>query len=148
MSNIKLNTKGLQALKKQLKDVEIKVGLPKGTPRNDEGVSLIEIGATNEFGSPAKGIPERSFIRIPLDNAKEKYFKIATKQGIDILNGKQTIDGAIEKIGIWGQTVIKKSFTNNNWEANSQTTIDIKGSSRPLIDSGQLRQSITWEVIK
>lgn len=148
MSSIKLSTKGLDALKKQMQNVEIKVGLPKGTPQNDEGKSLIEIGAQNEFGSPAKGIPERSFIRIPLDDAKEKYFKVAQQQGIDILNGKISVDGAIEKIGVWGQTIIKKSFTNNNWKANSKMTVDKKGSSKPLIDTGQLRQSITWEIVK
>jgi len=139
---------GLRKLQKQLKDAKVKVGLPKGTPANDEGESLIEIGATQEFGSPSKNVPERSFVRIPLDNAKADYFKFLKRQGINILNGKTTTDDAIEKLGVWGQTVIKKSFTNNNWEANSETTIALKGSSRPLIDRGQLRQAITWEVIK
>jgi len=158
----KLDMSGLRELHKQLKDVKIKVGLPKGTPANKDGVSLIEIGAVQEFGSPAKNIPERSFIRIPLDNAKADYFKFIKKQGINILNGKQSTADATEKLGVWGQTVIKKSFTNNNWAPNSEVTINGgwinsggkavyvkgKGSSRPLIDSGQLRQAITWEVVK
>lgn len=144
----KVDMSGLKTLKKQLKDVKVKVGLPKGTPANKDGVSLIEIGAIQEFGSPSKNIPERSFIRVPLDNAKADYFKFVKNQGINILNGKTTTDDAIEKLGVWGQTVIKKSFTNNDWEANSATTIALKGSSRPLIDSGQLRGSVTWEVAK
>ena len=151
MSNlqVKFDDKALKQLKAKLKSVQIVVGLPKGTRSHDEsGESLIEIGATHEFGSRTKGIPERSFIRSTINESVEEYKKVSQTQAVHFLEGKQSLDATVEKIGIWGQSKIKKKFRNNNWAPNSRTTIALKGSSRPLIDTGQLLQSITWEVKK
>ena len=143
---MKVDTSGLRLLKKKLKKAKVKVGLPKGSDNYKDGTSVIEVGAIHEFGSPSKKIPERSFIRSTINEQKETYSKIAQSQGILIINGKQSLSKALEHIGIWGQREIQKKFTNNDWAKNSLLTIKSKGSSKPLIDTGHLRQSITWSV--
>lgn len=147
-SQVKIDTKRLEELKKKLKSVQIKVGLPKGTPNHDNGESIVEIGTVHEFGSPSRHIPERSFIRSTLNEQKANYFKLAQSQGVKLLEGKQSFNNAVETIGIWGQAQIIKKFRNNDWAENAPLTVALKGSSTPLIDTGQLRQSITWEVVK
>ena len=47
-----------------------------------------------------------------------------------------------------GQNIARDWFTNpaNNWAANSEDTVKKKGSDRPLIDTSELRKSITYVV--
>ena len=64
------------------------------------------------------------------------------------LEGKQSMDTTIQRVGIKAQIEILKKFRDNDWAPNAPYTVAKKGSSTPLIDSGQLRQSISWEVKK
>ena len=62
-------------------------------------------------------------------------------------------DGAMagmERAGTQGENAVKGWFTNpkNSWAENAESTIKQKGSSKPLIDTGQLRKSITHVVKK
>ena len=62
-------------------------------------------------------------------------------------------DGAMagmERAGTQGENAVKGWFTNpkNNWAENAESTKKRKGSSKPLIDTGQLRKSITHVVKK
>ena len=41
---------------------------------------------------------------------------------------------------------MQDNLTNGNWKPNAPLTIELKGSSHPLIDTGQMRQSITYVV--
>ena len=43
---------------------------------------------------------------------------------------------------------MKNTFTTGSFTPNKPATIKRKGSSRPLIDTGHLRQSITSKVVK
>lgn len=125
----------------ELKKLEVVVGLPKG---KSDG-SVIQYGAVHEFGAPERNIPRRSFLRVPTINAENQIMKFVENQS------KHLEDGVIAtlfmgKIGAFVQGIVLKSFRNNDWKANSEKTIKRKGSSAPLIDKGQLIQSITWDV--
>ncbi|MEA3330610.1 MAG: hypothetical protein U9Q29_02830 [Campylobacterota bacterium] len=134
-------------LKKAITSGKVKVGLPKGKAETYEsGETTIEVGATHEFGEG--NIPERSFIRVPVQHNKEKYIALAAKQAKLIFNGKQTVEDALGILGLFMSDKMKASFGNNDWSPNSQQTIASKGSSSPLIDTGQLRQSITWQIVQ
>ena len=66
----------------------------------------------------------------------------------DALDGKNISPG-LEKVGMEGQNIARDWFTNpsNNWAPNAKSTIDKKGSDRPLIgETGHLRGSITYVV--
>lgn len=98
-------------------------------------------------------IPARSWLYAPIkdgDFRKTIYDYIG-----DIELFKETIDGNELKrlaniIGEVGLLQIQKAFENGGingeWPANSQITIDQKGSSAPLIDTGELRRHVTFEV--
>lgn len=49
---------------------------------------------------------------------------------------------ALTKAAAVTVSVTKRRFTDNDWAANAASTIRRKGSSRPGIDTGRLRQSI------
>ena len=141
------NSDFVKNIKKQLKSAQVKVGLPKGKGGSyEDGSSVIEVGSWHEFGTDK--IPERSFIRVPVQQNMQKYKSLAQKEVKKIYEGKQTVDGALGILGLFMSDRMKASFTDNDWAENSPFTVALKGSSTPLIDTGQLRQSITWQVAK
>ena len=54
----------------------------------------------------------------------------------------------LRRAGILGANAAKRWFTDpqNGWAANAPATAARKGSERPLIDTAQMRRSITYLV--
>jgi hypothetical protein len=46
-----------------------------------------------------------------------------------------------------GASRVKVKILDGDFEPNAPSTIAKKGSSHPLIDTGQEKNSVTWEVI-
>tara|TARA_Y100000004_G_scaffold70614_1_gene79425 strand:+ start:1379 stop:1816 length:438 start_codon:yes stop_codon:yes gene_type:complete len=66
-------------------------------------------------------------------------------------NGIKNPKVALKRIGIKILNEVNKNFQRGGndgvaWEANAPATIARKGSSRPLIDTGNLRGSFTFQV--
>lgn len=118
----------------------VKVGLPRGSNAYPDGTSVIAVGLVHEFGSPQKGIPERSYMRSTLNeknrDIKELFKKISKK----IIRGELTKEEALELVGLQLQTDIREKITDID-------TPELKSrDGNPLVDSGHLRQSITYVV--
>lgn len=98
-------------------------------------------------GDPLFKIPPRPFLEPAIDANKEN---IATQQGkvlkSALENKREQARAELVKLGLYGQRVVKDWFTNseNNWPPNAPSTIARKGSDRPMIDTGQLRNAITY----
>ena len=150
---------------KEFKESVIKVGLPEkvgGAIHEGSDLTVAQIGAVHEYGSPENNIPKRSFIREPLINEEKKITNFIKSRFSAVGSNSMSAKKALEQIGNMGASISKGSFTKNNWEANSDITINggwmikngksffVKGKkkSTPLIDSGQLRNSITYVVEK
>jgi hypothetical protein len=171
-SGVSLNTKGLQALKRSLKksvNVATQVGIFSGHASRDDGQTNVEIGQKMEFGSvekstasPAqkqargrpgkapiwKGNPARSFLVMPVttelpDLIKKERAELAS----DYVNHGATF--LMERIGFLAEASIQGAFDTQGygtWEPNAKKTVEWKGSNKPLIDSDQLRRSISSRV--
>jgi predicted transcriptional regulator len=118
----------------------------KQTVTKNESLSALtnaQIGLAHEFGVITKHIPERSFLRVPLlFHLKEKVDESASRINKAIMAGDAL--GAYALLGIAGEKVIQNAFAtrgDDNWPINEETG---RGS---LIDSGQLRKSISSEVV-
>lgn len=152
--------------------------LGAGGKTEEGGITLAGIGAVHEFGTDKAGrgrsttIPERSFIRMPLETGQDDIEnKIEPRMQELIENGD--IKGIFELIGIAGEARVKEAFETSGfgtWPPNSPITIHGsnwpliqagkeltqkqkdnefikgKGSDQPLIDTGALRQAITSRV--
>lgn len=108
-----------------------------------------QIGVLHEFGSITRNIPPRSFLRMPLtlklfDEIKTMPNRLANMLYVG------NIRGFYDLIGIAAENVVQDAFDDHGpgWKALSPVTIAEKGSSSQLIDSGQLRKSITSRVVK
>lgn len=136
---------------KTFKKSVVKVGLPEkvgSKPHEDSGLSIAQVGMVHEYGVPEKNIPRRSFIREPLINDQKNINKLIKKKFSEVAGNRTTAKTALNQMGIYGQGVSQKSFSSNDWTPLNPKTIKAKGSSKPLIDTGLLQQSITYSVEK
>lgn len=134
----------------QFKDSVVKAGVlaKDGSQQHSEGLTVFQIGMIHEFGVPEKNIPRRSFIRVPIENNIKEITKLIEHNHKLVSENSMTAKVALDRIGIMAQNTIKESFRKNDWKPLKRATIKRKGSSRPLIDTGQLIDSISYIVEK
>lgn len=116
-------------------------------------LSNVEIGTIHEYGAPDANIPERSFIRAALDElvAQGKIEKFMTKGCKAIIDKGKTRE---QVLGLLGQLVkgrMQKRMTEGIPPPLAESTVLSRtkgkdpsiGYPLPLLDTGQLRASIT-----
>jgi len=127
-----------------------------GFPASKASASSIEKAVWNEFGTRggASGggwggpVPERPFMRNAIRANKGKYRDAMAVSAGKILRGETQLDTVMNKLGIVAQGDIQSEITSLSSPPNSPVTIALKGSSKPLIDSGEMRGAVTWKVDK
>ena len=137
-------TKALRDLEKIATNMggpnSVRIGLPKGTNNYPDGTSTIMVGTVHEFGSPSRGIPQRSYLRSTLVEGKRQYKRTLKNLAGKIVDGKITKTEALNLLGLHVQTDVRDKITD-------LTTPALKSrDGNPLVDTGHLRQSITFEV--
>ena len=108
--------------------------------------TLLGVAAAHEFGAPAAGIPQRSFIRATVDLKRAEIEKVQADLAAQVAAGK--IDGrtALARRGAFVQGVVQQRIAEGIGPALKPETVRRKKSSKPLIDKGQLRSAITHKV--
>ena len=119
----------------------------KSNARSDE-LTNADLAMIHEFGSPAHNIPERSFLRKPLINNAEAVANLAKNAIGKFIAGKISAVEALGAIGEEAKGISKEAISDGISPALKPATIKRKKSSKPLIDTGQLLNSITYEVRK
>ena len=145
MDPVKADFSGLEKLLQELKKPYItKIGVFKEAVTPD-GEQIAAYGGDNEFGVVTRRIPERSFLRMPLQS-KTADIKNAVYRRAGTNLEKGDIRQIFEDIGFAGEAVIQEAFDTRGfgqWPENAQETIERKKSDAPLIDKGHLRHAIT-----
>lgn len=93
-------------------------------------------------------IPERSFIRSTFDQKEPDWTKYVQRMLMDLVKGKLTAKELYDQLGARIAKDIQKTMRKLSSPPNSPLTISMKGSNNPLIDSGRLRRSVTWKVVR
>lgn len=106
------------------------------------GSDLVTYARANEFGVPGH-IPERSFLRSTVREKRDRYGRLMSKAVADVLAGEPSVR-AFEKVGVRVVRDVRLKITRLRIPPNAASTIRRKGSSNPLIDTGRMRQSITY----
>ena len=92
-------------------------------------------------------IPERSFVRAGFDANRKKFQEKGEELVKQAIALEITPQAALEALGLEIQTSLQEYLTNISNPPNSSFTVKQKGSSNPLIDTGQLRSSITYKIV-
>lgn len=136
------NLAKIKQLIKQLKasgEKAVYVGFPAEFNEGVEGsdnFNLASLAAVLEFGN--ERIPSRPFLRQTLAENQEKYTALFVK----LFESGVSIDQTYEQIALIAQGDVQQNIVNGKWTANAPSTIKRKKSSKPLIDTGKLRQSV------
>lgn len=149
----------LNALKKSIELLgksRVYVGIPAENASRDNGndINNAELLYIQTHGSPLWHIPPRPVIEPAINNNKKEIAeRLITAYGKAMENiyagdSMQTAMQHLEAVGMYAQNIVRAWFTNpnNGWASNSPLTIAKKGSSNPLIDTGEMRKSITYVV--
>ncbi len=110
--------------------------------------SVHEFGAVIDTGNGEVVIPERSFIRSTVDK-NDNYKKVVRQIAEGLMKGK--VPDAVTGLKLLGEKVssdIKRSIEQGLKPENAASTIARKGSSKPLIDTAQMKNAITYDVHK
>lgn len=148
------------------KSLSSKVGYPTGDAKEENGTSVLFIASCHEFGvdipvtekmrkylhwigihlNPATSvirIPMRSHVRAAYDEDIEGLTRMAEKLFGQVVDGTSTPEKAIARLGEYHANKIREKIDNGPFKPLHPITIQRKKSSKPLIDKGQMRQSVT-----
>lgn len=120
---------------------------------NDTGAALTvaDVGRFHEFGvSPFQlpsgavhpGIPQRSFVRAWFDESQPFIQETMRSQMVLVVAGKLTAEVAMNRIALAFEGSIKQRIARGIPPPLARSTVEAKGSSKQLIDKGQLRAAI------
>jgi hypothetical protein len=142
---------GANALQKQLKQLgrgaTIRVGILTGKAEEQHkksALQVVDVAGFHEFGA---GVPRRSWLRDWVDADQSRINAVLSKVPGLIMHGKQPAYDVLLKAGLKLVTYCRERIRNRLEPPLTEATIRAKGSSVPLIDTGQLITSITTEVV-
>jgi phage gpG-like protein len=110
-------------------------------------ITMPDLAAIHEYGAPSRNIPERSFVRASITLNQSKYGKFLLGEVKSLLLLKTTPMKIKQILGMQAAADVQMYMVNGKFAPLKAKTIKRKGSSKPLIDTGQLRQSITYKVV-
>lgn len=112
-----------------------------GTDGEDEpGLTVADVGSFHEFGL---GVPRRSFVADWADENKAEHEEALSKMAQAVVRGAvPDTETALARLGERFVGEVQKRIADGIEPPLAQSTIDRKGSSKPLIATDQLRSSI------
>ena len=133
-------------LKSEIKDALgsmdkfVTVGIHEDKNARKDMFSNAQVGAANHFGTSR--IPARPFLDVGVEMGTNKYLRIIKSAA----ENNEPLDLALERCGIVAAGEVQKYIRELQDPPNAESTIKKKKSANPLIDTGQLRQSISYKV--
>lgn len=91
-------------------------------------------------------IPERAFLRNGHDAYIDDVMKYSDKLIKQVTSGKMTAEKCLDLLGQTLATKIKRYARDLNDPPNSWATQEAKGNDNPLIDTGDMINSITFKI--
>lgn len=107
-------------------------------------VTVAQVAQWNHYGTST--IPARPAITIALLRNEAVLKRLRARLAKGLLMEKLTMDQALALLGEAAVGMVKQEIADGVPPPNAPSTIARKGSSKPLIDTGQLRNSITYAV--
>lgn len=166
-ATIRDNKKEWNRLAKSMRDIHQNGKHLEAGIFGEQGSDVVIYAAANEFGVPSekgtgrkagKGntvtIPERSFLRGTYDQEKIKIYAMIAKNKLNIAKkGTSYLDRNLKRIGEYFVGKVRRRIANKDFTPNAPSTIKQKtkgkgGETTPLVDTGRLRQSITYRLAK
>lgn len=157
--SLNLQLDGIKELQKELdyiKSHAVKVGVlgKNGAGEMKNEIALIqEYAVYNEYGTISKKgnrhIPPRPFFRLSVatSKAQKEIMDFMSEEINKVVNGEITGLQYYENIGNFVVKRIKDKIRTYGFKPNHSYTIKKKNSSKPLMDTHSLYNSISYEIM-
>ncbi len=162
-----LDTKMLDALIKAFdesdKGVFAKVGVLGGITRKAElsydvskqqaaSQTNAQIGARHELGDPASNLPIRSWLRMPITEKMQETLIKALPPAAQKRLWKEIIETKslrpfVKKLAILGEQIVQMGFDTGGFGKWKPSQFRHKANQQTLVETQQLRNSVSSEVI-
>ena len=127
-----------------LKRTQVRVGFRQGEAQEENGVEIVDVAMWNELGTSST--PSRPFMRDSVDKHIDAIQDFCMKQGKQVVEGKITAQQCLNAIGVYQKGLVQTEIRDGEFEPNAPSTIKKKGSDHPLIDTGTMRQSVSYVI--
>ena len=137
--NVRIDTRMLDQIQRnlnQFSNQHIVVGL-----LGSAGSEIVMRGVYTEFGTSK--MPAWRWLKRSVDIMTPQYKRHASQVFTSILNGRNP---NYDVVGLWAKSQVQKFLADVTTPRLSWATIQKKGSDKPLIDTGQMGMSISYEV--
>lgn len=128
----------------------VKIGFPAGKVSGDIVMRAIWNHYGTRGGASGGGwggpIPPRPFLLNAMREHRDKYLRVMKTEARAIIRGTKTMEAVMRKLGALGQGDVQNEIETLRSPPNSPVTIRLKGSSNPLIDTGEMKQKVTFKV--
>lgn len=120
----------------------------------DPRITLAELAAIHEYGAPRAGIPARSYLRRTFEEGRSQLEQTMVKLARGVVGARLEVEDALNQLGAWGAAAVKNRIKAHIPPPLKAATVKKKlsaghaGGSTPLVATGQLLNSITWEIKK
>lgn len=106
----------------------------------DSEVDLLDVAMFNELGTSQS--PSRPFMRKSIDDNEEEIFSFCKAQFDRLCSGTATAQNVMQQLAVFEKGLIQAKIKDGDFAPNAPSTIKKKGSDKPLIDTGHMRQSV------
>lgn len=152
---------GMPKLLKSLEELpkhDVLVGIPEDKTLRDsddgerEPFTNAAIGYVAEFGAPEANIPQRQWLQPSIKRASPAIVKYLRQAGRAVLDGKARVaDAAMHAAGLTAQNAARAMVNTGEFQALAEATIKARRArgrtgTKPLVDTGQFRNSISYVV--
>ena len=129
---------------RELAELEVRIGYQAGEAE-DNGVDMTDIAMWNELGT--EHAPSRPFMRDSVDKHIPAINHMLMDQKDALLSGR-TAKEILNTVGIFQKDLMQTEIEQGEFAANAPATIKKKGSDKPLIDTGRMKNSVNYQIVK
>lgn len=115
-----------------------------GFPASESARDIVDRAIWNHYGT--EHIPPRPFVLNAVRGNRNKYRRLLMASASRLIREEGDLRTEMNQLGGVAQGDIQQEIVDLRDPPNAARTIAAKGSSNPLIDTGEMRQAVTWEV--
>lgn len=130
----------------RLKRLQVRVGYERGKTVYDDKskeVDVTDVAMFNELGTSSS--PSRPFLRKSVDENESRIKNACSTQLKKIAQGG-TSGACLKEIGAFGVKIVQEKIRDGEYVPDAPATVRKKGSDKPLIDTGLMRQSVHYVI--
>lgn len=161
MAGVTRKGRGINGLVDALQKMAAKkvlVGFPRATTEREAAgnvpsqVTNAALGYIHEHGAPEAGIPARPFLASGVKNAQERIVQKMGQAAKAVLQEDTgEVDRRLVEVGSIAQSAVRNKITEGPFEPLAESTLAARRRrgvtrTKPLIDTGQLRQAVNFAV--